>query len=259
MPNKKLIVVKVGSNNLTDQEGRLDLNNMREISDQLAFLHKKGYNLILVSSGAIVAGTERLRLNHKLKDMPEKQAAASVGQSLLLNEYNNFLEPHGIALGQILMTSDELRDEKKSMNLKNTFYTLLKLKSIPIVNENDSVAVDEIKVGDNDSLSAHVAILTKAKLLIILTDSDGLHTSNPHKDKNAELLTDVEQIDAKIEKLADAESSPGGTGGMLTKVKAAKMVTEKGIPMIIAHGRKKGILEKIVAGEKTGTYFHPKK
>ncbi|MBU0580903.1 MAG: glutamate 5-kinase [Candidatus Margulisbacteria bacterium] len=259
MPNKRLIVIKVGSNTLTNASGRLDLNNLRELSDQLAVLHRKKYNIILVSSGAIVAGTERLKLNHSIKTMPEKQAAASVGQSLLINEYNNFLEPYGISLGQILMTSDELRNENKAKNLKNTFYTLLKLKVIPIVNENDSVAVDEIKVGDNDTLSAHVAILTKAKMLIILTDSEGLHTKNPHKDKKAKLITEVKKVTPEIEKLASSESSPGGVGGMLTKVKAAKMVNDKGIPLIIAHGRKRGILNQIVEGKKVGTYFHPKK
>lgn len=259
MPNKKLIVVKVGSNTLTDKDGMLDLNNMREISAQLAALHKKGYNLILVSSGAIVAGTERLQLHREIKTIPEKQAAASVGQSLLVNEYNNFLEPHGISIGQILMTSDELRNEKKAKNLKNTIYTLLKLKAIPIVNENDSVAVDEIKVGDNDSLSAHVAVLTKAKMLVILTDSDGLHTKDPHKYKDAKLISYVKKITAKTEQQASAETSLGGTGGMLTKVKAAKTVTEKGIAMVIAHGRKKGTLLKIVSGQNVGTLFHPKK
>jgi glutamate 5-kinase len=257
MPNKKLIVIKVGSNTLTDAEGRLDLNNLRNITEQLAALHKKGNNLILVTSGAIAAGKERLKLNGKMKTMPEKQAAAAVGQSLLLNEYNNFLEPHGISIGQILMTSDEIKNPKKAANLKNTFYELLRLKVIPVVNENDSVAVEEIRVGDNDTLSAHVAVLTKARLVILLTDSDGLHTSDPHKNKNAQLIKEVTKIDAKIEALAHKETSASGTGGMYTKVQAAKIVTGDGIPLVIANGRKKDVLTDIVSGEKTGTYFKP--
>ncbi len=258
MPNKKLIVIKVGSNTLTDSEGRLDLNNMRNITEQLAHLHKDGYNLILVTSGAIAAGKERLNLNGKIKSVPEKQAAAAVGQSLLLNEYNNFLEPHGISIGQILMTSDEIRDAKKAAHLQNTFYTLLQLKVIPVVNENDSVAVEEIKVGDNDTLSAHVAILTKAKMLILMTDSDGLHTDNPHKNKDAKLIPEVTVIDAALEKVAGKDTSSAGTGGMFTKVQAAKLVTAQGIPMVIANGRKKNVLVDIVTGEKIGTYFKPR-
>lgn len=253
----KYIVVKVGTNILTNEDNLLDLNNLREISYQIARLKSKGYKVVLVTSGAIVTGAEHL--GKKPKTLVEKQAAAAVGQSILMSEYNNFFEEQGVKIAQILLTSKVITNNVSSSNAKNTIMTLLKNNIVPIINENDSVAVEEIKFGDNDELSALVALLIKADMLIMLTDTDGLHTCDPRSNKNAVLIKKVDKITSKIEKLAGKESGTKGVGGMISKVLAAQKATSKGIATVIAYGRGKRVLEKILSGENVGTYFSPKK
>lgn len=253
----KYIVVKAGTNILTNEDNLLDLNNLREISRQIAKLKKKGYKIILVTSGAIVTGSEHI--GKKPKNLIEKQAAAAVGQSLLMNEYSNFFEEKGIVVAQILLTRDIFINNNSLKNARNTIITLVKNNIVPIINENDTVAVEEIKFGDNDELSALVAKLIEAGLLIILTDTDGLHTSDPGSSKKAVLIKKVNLITSKIEKLAGKESGRRGTGGMVSKIKAAKDATQNGIPVIIAYGREKNVLERILSGEEIGTYFVARK
>lgn len=257
MNKDKCIVVKVGTNILTNEDNLLDLNNLREISYQIVRLNKKGYKIVLVTSGAIVTGSEHI--GKKPKSLIEKQAAAAVGQSLLMTEYNHFFEEQGVIIAQILLTRDIITKNNPANNAKNTILTLLKNKIVPIINENDTVAVEEIKFGDNDELSALVSNLIGAGLLIILTDTDGLHTCDPRSNKKAELIIKVDSITNKIEKLAGKECGAKGTGGMTSKIKAAKYATNNKIPTIIANGREKKVLERIISGEHIGTYFSARK
>ncbi|MFH1429034.1 MAG: glutamate 5-kinase [Candidatus Margulisiibacteriota bacterium] len=249
-----LIVIKIGSNILTTPDNKLDLNNLRNLCNQIEKLRAVGKQVIVVTSGAIVCGSERLAI--QASSIPEKQAAAAVGQSILVNEYNNFLEPHKIAVAQILLTKDGLDHEVRSQNARNTIMTLLKLGTVPIINENDTVAIDEIKFGDNDMLSARVARLINASNLIILTDTEGLHTANPRTNIDAKLIPEVKKIDQSIEVLASSKGSSKGVGGMVTKIAAAKMATEAGIETIIASGRADNVLVRLLLDkESIGTRF----
>lgn len=242
------LIIKIGSNILTTNDSKLDLNNLRNLCNQIAIIKQKGISVIIVTSGSIVCGAERLQL--KPLSIQEKQASASVGQNLLLNEYNKFLEMKGIAVGQILLTKDGLENKNRVENAKNTIYKLLELGAIPIINENDTIAVEEIRFGDNDMLSAMVAVLVNADKLLMLTDIDGLYDKNPNLDKSAKLIETVKNIDQKIEKIAGDAVSYKGTGGMVTKIQAAKLATENGIETIIANGRTENIITNIIFGKQ---------
>ena len=253
------IVVKIGTNVLTQKSNVLNLKRIENLVKDIALLKKSGREFILVSSGAIGAGMGRLKLKRKPQTIPLKQAAAAVGQTQLMFVYDKFFRRYQRIVGQILLTQEDLTDRKRYLNARNTLRSLLSANVIPIINENDTVAVDEIKVGDNDILSALVTNLAEADLLIMLSDIDGLYTEDPKKDKKAKLILQVEKITPQIEAMAEGTLLETATGGMKTKIQAARMVTRAGEAIIIANGTRKNILTRLFAGEETGTLFLPEK
>ena len=256
MINKaKRIVVKIGTSSLTHKKGRINLRFIDKLSAVLTDLKNEGFEIILVTSGAIGVGKYRLNLQDKHLSISEKQAMAAIGQGLLLHIYEKSFMEYGQLTAQLLLTREDIKIRKRFLNARNTILELLKLGVIPIVNENDSVANDEIKFGDNDTLAALVAVLCDADLTILLTDIDGLYTGNPHLDKNAKKIDVVEKITVDIEDMAGSALSNVGTGGMHTKIEAAKISTNAGIPMIIASGKNPNILYDMVAGQSVGTLF----
>ncbi|HEX9896883.1 MAG TPA: glutamate 5-kinase [Dehalococcoidales bacterium] len=254
------IVAKFGTSLLTAGSNKLNQDKMSDLVNQLAKLHRQGVEVVVVTSGAIAAGRERLGLTKRIKGIPYKQVLASVGQGRLMNLYERLFDQHGITVAQALLTKADLLDRHGYLNTRNTLLALLEMGVICIVNENDVVAVDEIEeavFGDNDNLSAMVANLIDADLLLIMTDIDGLYTADPNKNSDAKLIPLVKKIDARIEKLVSGATSGLGTGGMVTKIEAAKMATACGVTVAIANGRKPDILTKLVAGESIGTRFLP--
>jgi len=254
------IVVKLGTSLLTGGSDHLDENVMSGLVAQVAELHRQGLELLVVSSGAITAGRYKLRLNKRLRGIPFKQVFSSVGQSRLMLTYEQLFGRHNITVAQALLTRADLSDRAGYLNARNTLLALLELRVLCIVNENDVVAVDEIqeaKFGDNDNLSAMVANLVDADLLLLLTDTAGLYTADPRRDPDASLIPKVERIDSKIEKLAADTVGSLGIGGMMTKIEAARLATASGITVIIADGREPDVIVKLAAGEAIGTCFWP--
>jgi len=254
------IVAKFGTSLLTGGSDHLDSEIMARLVAQMARLHKEGRELLVVSSGAIAAGRHKLGLTKERRSIPFKQVLASVGQSRLMNVYEQQFAQHDITVAQALLTKADLSDRAGYLNARNTLLALLELKVLCIVNENDVVAVDEIqeaKFGDNDNLSALVANLVDADLLLILTDTAGLYTADPRRDLGAHLIPQVDRIDAEIERIAADSAGNLGTGGMATKVEAAKLATASGVTVIIADGREEDIMLRVTAGEAVGTRFQP--
>jgi len=251
----KRLVVKVGSAVLSQGDVTLHQPTLQRICRDLVGLRKEGYQVVLVSSGAILAGMGRLGLTERPGSIPLKQAAAAVGQSLLMRRYEEVFAPYGQKLGQLLLTQDDFRSRHRYLNARNTLFTLLHLGVLPIINENDTVAVEEIRFGDNDRLSALVATLLGADLLVILTDLDGLYTADPRKDPHAKLVHEVPRRSAGLHFWADESGTGLGTGGMATKVKAARAAAAAGVRTVIANGLVEGILERIIRGEAVGTVF----
>ncbi len=249
------IVVKVGTTTLTYPNGKLNLERIDKLSRVLADLNNLGKKIILVSSGAIGVGVERLGLNRQDVTLPEKQAAASVGQAILMKIYQKFFEEYNNPVSQILLTKDVMDNNERKENAQNTFNTLLDLGVIPIVNENDTISTYEIEFGDNDTLSATVAALVGADLLILLTDIEGLYTADPKKDKDAKIISLVHEIDDEIFNAADGAGSSLGTGGMVTKIAAAKIGCKYGVDTIIASGKDPDIIYDILRGRERGTFF----
>jgi len=249
----KRVAVKVGSRVLTSPENGLDMELIGRLVDDIAYLHNRDLQVLLISSGAIIAGLKDLRIGARPVNLPLKQAAAAVGQVKLVNSYALFFQKYSIPTAQILLTRDDLQTRLRYLNARNTLLRLLDKGAIPIINENDTVAVEEIKFGDNDTLAALVALMMDVDMLIILTDIDGLYTDIPAKTKGAEMISYVEKITHSVERIATSKGS--GEGGMETKIKSAKMVTESGIPAVIANGRKSRILRRIISGEDVGTFF----
>ena len=250
------LVVKVGSSLLFSKTEGIDSARLHTITRQVASLSKEGVQVILVSSGAIACGTKLLGLPARPTSLPEAQAAAAVGQAKLVKYYDDDLRHKGFLTSQVLLTQDDLRDRKRYWNARNTLLSLLRFKTIPIINENDTVATEEISWGDNDRLSSMVACLVGADLLVILSDIDGLF-----RDFHTEgriLIEKVERIDASIERLASGEKGEFSRGGMKTKLHAAKIATAAGIPTIIANGKKDDVLLKAVSGDAAGTLFLPR-
>ena len=254
----KRIVVKVGSGVLTEDNG-LNLKALRSISRQICQLADRGLEIILVSSGAMASGIKKIGLSKRPDEIPKRQAIAAVGQAGLIMEYEKSFARYNKKVAQILLTSDDLVNRKRYLNARNTLCTLLSWQVIPIINENDTVVVEEIKFGDNDNLAAMITLLMDADILINLTDIDGLYTKDPRKNQDAELISVVTTIKKDIEKYASDIPGALGTGGMLSKIIAAKKVTAAGIPMLIAGGEKHDILIKLFAGKEHGTFFIPKK
>jgi len=254
--NVKRAVIKVGSGVLTTTDG-LNLEVIGELTAQLIDLRKRGIEIVLVSSGAIAAGLRKMGFNRRPQSVSQQQAIAALGQSRLIMVYEESFAQHGQRVAQILLTRDDLTNRRRYLNARNTLFTLLSWDIIPVINENDTVVVDEIKFGDNDNLSAMVTSMTEAQLLVSLTNIDGFFDKDPRSNKDASLIPVVGQFDRNIMKCAS--SIPGflGSGGMASKVKAAQKVTMRGVPAIIANGLKPGILSSIFAGEEEGTLFMP--
>jgi len=254
------IVAKFGTSLLTGGSDRLDEDIMSRLVAQVAQLHRQGLEMLVVSSGAIASGRHKLGLTKELRGIPFKQVLASVGQNRLMQAYEQLFGQYDITVAQALLTKADLSDRAGYLNARNTLLALLELKVLCIVNENDVVAVDEIQeaiFGDNDNLSAMVANLIDADLLLILTDIGGLYTANPHRDPNARLIPQVEVIDSDIERLAADTPGKLGTGGMITKVEAAKLATSSGVTVVIADGRETDVILRLANGEALGTRFLP--
>jgi len=252
------IVAKFGTSLITSGTDHLDLQVMSSLVEQIARLHRQGREIVIISSGAIASGRQRLRKVQERKNTPFKQVLASVGQSHLMHTYEQLFSQYDITIAQALLTKGDLSDRSGYLNARNTLLALIELGIICIVNENDVVAIDEIeelKFGDNDNLSAMVANLVDADLLALLTDTGGLYTADPRYDPEAQLIRRVDKIDAEIERMASDVTSRQGIGGMATKVEAAKLATASGVNVIIADGREPDILVRISQGEDVGTFF----
>jgi len=252
------IVVKVGSGLITAPGQGPVAALIARLAADLAALVKDRREVALVSSGAIATGMARLGLAARPRSIPEKQAAAAVGQSALMWHYEQAFKRHGIPVGQVLLTGQDISDRSRYLNARNTLLALLDFGVLPIVNENDTVAVEEIKVGDNDNLAALVAQLIDADLLVLLTDVDGLYTGDPRRDPTARRLEQVEVVTEDIQRLVFDEAGRVSVGGMSTKLEAAQKATASGIPMVIASGREGGTLGRLLKGEPIGTYFRPR-
>jgi len=251
------LVVKVGTGLVTEPGAGASPTRIGALARDIAAV-REGRRIVLVTSGAIATGMARLRLTERPRSIPEKQAAAAVGQSALMERYEAAFAQHGVHVGQVLLTAQDISDRARYLNAKNTLLALLRFGVIPIVNENDTVAVEEIKVGDNDNLSALVASLIDADLLVLLTDVDGLYSADPTVDAGARKLERVEAITDEITELARHRADGVSVGGMATKLQAARKAAASGVPMVIASGREPGVLARILAGESVGTYFAPR-
>ena len=249
------IVVKVGTSTLAHATGRLNIRHVEELVKVLSDLKNAGHQVILVSSGAIGMGVGKLNLPGKPSDMPTKQAAAAVGQCELMYTYDKLFLQYSHTVAQVLLTGEDVDHPERRENFENTMERLLELGALPVINENDTIATAEIKVGDNDTLGAIVACCTKADLLVLLSDIEGLYTADPRKDPNAKLIPTVEEVTPEIEALAGGVGSSLGTGGMATKLRAAKMVTAQGCDMVITNGEHPERLYDIAEGKDVGTRF----
>ncbi|MFH2137203.1 MAG: glutamate 5-kinase [Candidatus Omnitrophota bacterium] len=245
------VVVKVGSSTLVSEFNKLDKRRLSNISSQICKLRKQGVNVVLVSSGAIASGMNLLNYEKRPKTIEELQAAAAIGQIQLMHEYEKIFRKQSILTAQILLTPDGLYDRPRYLNARNTILTLLEKGVVPIVNENDTVATDEIRFGDNDKLSSLVATLIDAKLLIILSDVDGVY------DKKGKVIKEIDAIDSLVNGLAKGTTRQTSVGGMVTKLQAGKIATNAGIPMVIANGNTKDILAKVINKKGEGTWFLP--
>ncbi len=251
----KRIVVKVGTSTITYGNGKRNFSQIDRLARELSDLQNQGKEMILVTSGAVAVGVDRLGLAKKPDTIPGKQAAAAVGQGVLMHTYEKLFADYGQVVAQVLLTKTESLDRHRYTNSRNTFMELLRQRVIPIVNENDVVALDELKIGDNDNMSALVAGIVDADLVIILSDVDGLYTANPQTHPDAKLVHTVTEITPEIEESAGGAGTLRGTGGMATKIQAAKAATSSGISLVIASGTEKNAVPRIVAGEEIGTLF----
>ena len=257
---KRRLVVKVGTSTLTNEEGKSNLRNMEKIARVLSDIHNMGNEVILVSSGAIAVGANKMRLREKPESLRMKQAAAAVGQSENMFLYDKFFGEYGKTVAQILLNADDITQDEKKFNLSNTFETLLEQGVIPIVNENDSVSYTEIEseeklFSDNDVLSAVVSVLCNADMLVILSDIDGFYDKDPRLFKDAKLIDRIDVIDEMTYELAGGAGSRRGTGGMRTKIQAAELATSNGTSTLVTNGNRPEALYDIVEGRKTGTLF----
>jgi glutamate 5-kinase len=254
----KRLVIKIGSNILASADKGLNTKRLKTIISDISSIIDGGYEIVIVSSGAIAAGLKKLGLKGKPQDIRLQQAAAAIGQSSLMWAYEHIFGRFDKNVAQVLLTRDDIANRLRYINAKNTLFTLMAYGVIPLINENDPIAVDEIKFGDNDMLAALAASLVEADMLIILSDVNGLYSKDP-KLKTAKLIKHVPEITPAIEKLAGGRGSAVGTGGMYSKLLAAKQATDHGIPVVIMNGRKSGMLARLADGRSVGTYFEPGK
>jgi glutamate 5-kinase len=255
LKNTKRVVFKVGTSSLTYENGKLNINKIDRLVRVIADLKNRGVDVVLVSSGAIGVGVGKLSLSQRPKDMPSKQAAAAVGQCELMYLYDKLFSEYGHITGQVLLTKDAVDNPERRAHAKNTFSRLLEMGVVPIVNENDAVAVEEIEFGDNDTLSAYVALLSDAELLVILTDIEGLYDSDPRKNENARLISEVEKVTDEITSLAGGTGSSRGTGGMITKLHAASIASEGGIKTVVCSCEEPRKIYDIFEEKEVGTIF----
>lgn len=258
LTNAKRIVVKIGTSTLTHSTGKLNLHRIEKLVRELADLANQDKEILLVTSGAVGAGMDRLGWKEKPKSISDKQAAAAVGQGMLMHIYEKFFGEYGQIVAQVLLTREDSINRKRFLNSRNTLLGLIQHRVIPIINENDVVAWEELKIGDNDNLSALVASLVDADALIILSDVDGVYTDNPAQNPGAQLISLVEEITPEIEEIAGGPGTTRGTGGMYTKIQAGKVAMNSGILMVIANGGDDGNIRGILSGQEIGTLFLPK-
>lgn len=251
----KRIVIKVGTSTITYANGKRNFSQIDRLAREISDLQNQGKEMILVTSGAVAVGVDRMGLPGKPKTIPGKQAAAAVGQGVLMHTYEKFFADYGQIVAQVLITKTEAIDRHRYTNTRNTFMELMRQRVIPIVNENDVVALDELKIGDNDNMSALVAGIVDADLVIILSDIDGLYTANPQTHPDAVIVPEVAEITPEIEASAGGVGSARGTGGMATKIQAAKAATSSGIHLVIASGAEKNAITRVLQGEELGTLF----
>jgi glutamate 5-kinase len=254
------IVIKIGTSTLTRASGQLNHEFLSELVRQVAHEHKKGKEILIVTSGAVGAGLGKLNLHKKPTSLPERQAVAAIGQGLLMEVYEKLFAAHGITVAQILLTRDDMDNRRRYLNARNTLLQLITgYKAVPVINENDTVATEELELrfGDNDTLSALVASLVGADLLLILSDVGGLYTGDPRREKEVSLIPVVKEITPEIQAMAGEAGTLFGSGGMQTKIEAARIVTRSGIAMILASGEEPRVIERIIAGEELGTIFLP--
>lgn len=251
----KRIVIKVGTSTITYANGKRNFSQIDRLAREISDLQNQGKEMILVTSGAVAVGVDRMGLPGKPKTIPGKQAAAAVGQGVLMHTYEKFFADYGQIVAQVLITKTEAIDRHRYTNTRNTFMELMRQRVIPIVNENDVVALDELKIGDNDNMSALVAGIVDADLVIILSDVDGLYTANPQTHPDAVIVPEVAEITPDIEASAGGVGSARGTGGMATKIQAAKAATSSGIHLVIASGTEKNAITRVLQGEELGTLF----
>lgn len=251
----KRIVIKVGTSTITYANGKRNFSQIDRLAREISDLQNQGKEMILVTSGAVAVGVDRMGLPGKPKTIPGKQAAAAVGQGVLMHTYEKFFADYGQIVAQVLITKTEAIDRHRYTNTRNTFMELMRQRVIPIVNENDVVALDELKIGDNDNMSVLVAGIVDADLVIILSDVDGLYTDNPQTHPDAVIVPEVAEITPEIEASAGGVGSARGTGGMATKIQAAKAATSSGIHLVIASGTEKNAITRVLQGEELGTLF----
>ena len=258
LKESRKVVVKIGSNVLSDENGFVDKDNVQNIVEQVLKLIEDGKQVVIVSSGAGASGMATSHKWARRKDINYRQALCAIGQVELMMEYKEGFGKKGIHVGQILLTKDDLADPDRSLRIRNTIYTLVDENVVPIINENDSVAVDEIKIGDNDSLSAQVVTLWDADVLVFLSNIEGIYDKDPGNFDDAKMIEEVRDIDCLLDNIEVKGTSSFGTGGIATKIEAARRVNEYSIPAILLHGKKKDILLKAMAGEEKGTIFYGK-
>ncbi|MBO4411550.1 MAG: glutamate 5-kinase [Lachnospiraceae bacterium] len=253
------IVIKVGTSSLTHETGRLNIRKMEQFVKVLADVKNAGHEVILVSSGAIAMGVGKLNLPGRPTDLPGKQAAAAVGQCELMYTYDKMFTEYHHTVAQILLTAEDVEDPARRENFENTLNALLRMSALPVINENDTVATSEITLGDNDTLGATVAVSSKADLLVLFSDIDGLYDKDPHRFSEARLIPEIREITPEIEALGGGAGTKRGTGGMITKLHAAKRVMEAGLDMVILNSDRPEGLYEVLQGQFTGTRFIGKK
>lgn len=254
----KRVVIKVGSSLLTNSKTKgIQVRFLSHLAEQVSVLQKKGIQCLIITSGAIAAGLFELGLDKRPKEITQLQALAAIGQSNLMHSYKTTFKKFDLKVAQILLTGEDLSNRHRYSNAHNTLMELFRHKVIPVVNENDTVAVEEIKFGDNDTLGGLLTHLAEADLLVVLTDTNGLYSEDPRLNPKADLISEVFKLDSKIEKNATLSNSLVGTGGMHTKIQAAKRMMRSGVPMVIAGGKVRNVLTRLLAGDDIGTFFHP--
>ncbi len=255
LKNKKRIVVKIGTSSLSYPNGRINFHQIEKLAEVLSHLRKKGMQVVLVTSGAIGVGAARIGMTQKPRELNRKQALAAIGQAELMRMYQKFFEEHDQLVAQVLLTKDVVTIPRRNQHARRTLDRLLDMHIIPIINENDTIATYEIEFGDNDTLSAIVATLIEADLLIMLSDIDGLYSADPRTESNAEIIHSVFEITPELEQLASGAGTSFSTGGMVTKIAAAKMCLEAGLDCIITSGSEPSVIFDVLEGKKVGTHF----